>query len=102
MQSRRAQRSSQSLVSLALCLSRLKDVLSSISTPWESGEASVEIRMGKSEGARAHFDSHCHYELRSADRVKIKRYPKPIRLLHPRGHNYYHMLREKLHWSETL
>ena len=25
-----------------------------------------------------------------------------IRLLHPLGHNYYHMLREKLHWSETL
>jgi NAD+ kinase len=67
-----------------------------------SGDASIEIRMGKSEGARAHFDSHCHYELRSQDRVKIKRYPKPIRLLHPRGHNYYDMLREKLHWSETL
>ena len=27
---------------------------------------------------------------------------RSIRLLHPLGHNYYHMLREKLHWSETL
>ena len=27
---------------------------------------------------------------------------RSIRLLHPVGHNYYHMLREKLHWSETL
>ena len=32
----------------------------------------------------------------------VRRFPRTIRLLHPRGHNYYHMLREKLHWSEAL
>jgi len=31
----------------------------------------------------------------------VRRGTDPVRLLHPAGHSYYHMLREKLHWSET-
>ena len=33
-------------------------------------------------------------------RVVVRRYAHTIRLLHPVGHDYYHMLREKLHWTE--
>jgi NAD+ kinase len=66
------------------------------------GDATVEIRMRQALEARVHCDSHSSFDLKDEDIVKIKRYPNAIRLLHPAGHNYYHMLREKLHWSETL
>ena len=66
------------------------------------GDSVIEITVHKSADARVHFDSHSHHELGESDRVVVRRCPHPIRLLHPSDHNYYHMLREKLHWSETL
>jgi NAD+ kinase len=48
-----------------------------------------------------HFDSHSHVELETGDCVTVARSAHAVRLLHPVGHDYYHMLREKLHWSET-
>jgi NAD+ kinase len=65
-------------------------------------ESRIEISILKAADARAHFDSHSHYELKERDRIEVRRCPHSIRLLHPLDHNYYHMLREKLHWSETL
>jgi NAD+ kinase len=35
------------------------------------------------------------------DRIEVKRCPNLIRVLHPLNHDYYHMLREKLGWSEA-
>ncbi|MGH8717499.1 MAG: NAD kinase [Burkholderiales bacterium] len=67
-----------------------------------SGDATVEIRMRQAVEARVHCDSHSSFDLKDEDTIKIKRYPNAIRLLHPAGHNYYRMLRQKLHWSETL
>lgn len=67
-----------------------------------SGDATVEIRMRQAVEARVHCDSHSSFDLKDDDTIKIKRYPNAIRLLHPAGHNYYRMLRQKLHWSETL
>lgn len=66
------------------------------------GDSHIEILILKAADARAHFDSHSHYELKERDRVEVRRCPQSIRLLHPLDYNYYHMLREKLHWSETL
>ncbi|MGI9045897.1 MAG: NAD kinase [Burkholderiales bacterium] len=62
----------------------------------------IEVMMRDTVDARAHFDSHSNFDLREADRVVVRRYANSIRLLHPLGHDYYHTLREKLHWSETL
>jgi NAD+ kinase len=67
-----------------------------------SSEVEIEILMHRCADARVHYDSHSHCELQPGDRVRVCRYPRSIRLLHPVGHNYYHMLREKLHWSESL
>ena len=67
-----------------------------------SSESVIEIIIHKAADARAHFDSHSHFDLQERDRIVVRRYPHAIRLLHPVGHNYYDMLREKLHWSETL
>ena len=65
-------------------------------------ESEIEIMILKAAAARAHFDSHSHQEMKERDKILVRRCPHSIRLLHPLEHNYYHMLREKLHWSETL
>ncbi|HQT26879.1 MAG TPA: NAD kinase [Burkholderiales bacterium] len=66
------------------------------------GESTIEIIMKKTGDSRVHFDSHSHFDLLEGDSVFVRRYEKAIRLLHPQGHNYFHMLREKLHWSESF
>jgi NAD+ kinase len=66
-----------------------------------SSEATIEITMHTAPDALAHFDNHSHFALREDDRLVIRRFDHAIRLLHPQGYSYYHMLREKLHWSET-
>ncbi len=65
-----------------------------------SSDSVVEIIIGVAADARAHFDSHSRFDLREQDHVVVRRYGHRIRLLHPVGHNYYSMLREKLHWTE--
>lgn len=64
-----------------------------------SGDSTVEIVVRSADDPRAHFDSHSHFDLRENDRVIVRRYPHKIKLLHPVGHSYYAMLREKLHWN---
>ena len=66
-----------------------------------SSDSVVEIIIGVAADARAHFDSHSRFDLREQDHVVVRRYGHTIRLLHPVGHNYYSMLREKLHWTES-
>ena len=64
-------------------------------------ESTVEITMRSAPDALAHFDNHSHFALREEDRLVVRRFDHFMRLLHPPGYSYYHMLREKLHWSET-
>jgi NAD+ kinase len=59
----------------------------------------IEIVVKSDSDARVHFDSHSHYALQQEDRVVIRRYQHTISLLHPVGHSYYRMLREKLNWN---
>jgi NAD+ kinase len=65
-----------------------------------SSDAVIEVYMHKCAAAQIPRQPLPAAEAR--DRIRIRRYPHSIRLLHPVGHNYYRMLREKLHWSETL
>ncbi len=65
-------------------------------------ESTLEILMHRSEEARVRFDGHTHFELHCNDKVTVSRYIEPICLLHPVGHSYYHTLREKLLWNQTL
>jgi NAD+ kinase len=64
-----------------------------------SADSVVEIVVCSADDPRAHFDSHSHFDLREGDRVVVRRYSHQIKLLHPVGHSYYAMLREKLHWN---
>jgi len=65
-----------------------------------SSDSAVEIIINHGSGARVHLDNHAHAELREHDRIVIKRAARAARLLHPAGHDYYNMLRAKLHWTE--
>ena len=49
--------------------------------------------------ARVSFDGHNNIELESGDIVRIHARPEKFHLLHPKGYDYYHILREKLHWG---
>lgn len=63
------------------------------------GGCVVEIRVRDGNDPHAHFDSHSHFDLKQGDRIRVRRYAHAIKLLHPVGHSYYAMLREKLHWN---
>ncbi|MBI5890789.1 MAG: NAD kinase [Nitrosomonadales bacterium] len=65
-------------------------------------ESKLEILMHRSDEARVRFDGHTHFDLHGDDKVLVSRYSKPVCLLHPKGHSYYHTLREKLLWNQTL
>lgn len=64
-----------------------------------SSDCTVEIIVHGAADARAHFDGHSQFELGEGDRVVVRRYDHAINLLHPVGHSYYSMLREKLNWN---
>ncbi len=66
-----------------------------------SSDSVVEIVINSAADARSHFDSHSRFDLCEQDRVVVRRCQHTIRLLHPVGHDYYNMLRGKLHWTES-
>ena len=60
----------------------------------------IEIRLIHSNDSRAHFDGQVTVDLQPEDSVRILRSDYSICFLHPPGHSYFAMLRQKLHWSE--
>jgi NAD+ kinase len=62
----------------------------------------IEVAIRQAADALLHFDGHPSFELKEGDRVTVQRSAHVLRLVHPPGYSYYAMLREKLHWSETL
>ena len=64
-----------------------------------SSDCNIEIIVHSADDPRAHFDSHSRYDLQIHDRIRVRRYAHNIRLLHPVGHSYYAMLRQKLNWN---
>jgi NAD+ kinase len=67
-----------------------------------SDSSLIEIAIKQAADALLHFDGQPSFELKAGDRVMVQRSAHVVRLVHPPGYNYYAMLREKLHWSETL
>jgi NAD+ kinase len=45
-------------------------------------------------------DGQVSQPLQAGDRVRIRKHDHSLRLLHPPGHDYFTVLREKLRWSE--
>ena len=63
--------------------------------------ATISITVSRGRDAAVHCDGQAHFELAEGDRVTARRAQHRARLLHPEYHDYFAMLREKLHWSET-
>jgi NAD+ kinase len=63
--------------------------------------ASIAITVQHGRDASVHCDGQAHFELGEGDRVVLERAPYRARFLHPSGYDYFAMLRQKLHWSET-
>ncbi len=59
----------------------------------------VELELHPPHHAGIFFDGHDRFDARARDRLRIRRFPEPVRLLHPENYSYFAMLREKLHWS---
>ena len=57
--------------------------------------------MSRGRDAAVHCDGQAHFDLAENDRVTARRAAHAARFLHPEWHDYFAMLREKLHWSET-
>jgi NAD+ kinase len=62
----------------------------------------LEILMHRTGDIRVRFDSHTSYDMQLHDKIIVTRHPEVACLLHPAGHSYYHTLREKLLWNQTL
>ncbi|MCE5180842.1 MAG: NAD kinase [Betaproteobacteria bacterium] len=67
-----------------------------------NSESTIEILLLHADDARVHFDGQRHFDLQENDWVIVRRSSHMVRLLHPLGHSYYDMLRQKLHWGEKL
>ncbi len=66
------------------------------------GSSEVELLMHRSGDICVRYDSHTNFDLQLHDKILVTRYVQPACLLHPEGHSYYHTLREKLLWNQTL
>ena len=62
---------------------------------------SVEVQVVVNDGAGTslHCDMQALTSLEDGDQIVIRNSPHKARLLHPRGYDYFVMLRRKLHWS---
>ncbi len=63
--------------------------------------ARIAISVERGRDAALHCDGQAHFPLAEGERVVVARAAHSARFLHPEGHDYFTMLREKLHWSET-
>jgi NAD+ kinase len=60
----------------------------------------IDVRLGQAESiARVNYDGQSTVIINSEDRIRIKRYPRSIALLHPEGYDFFQVLRAKLYWS---
>lgn len=65
-----------------------------------NSEVDVYIYETKQAIAQITCDGQTSYDVKVGDHIKVKRQSYQITLLHPPGHDHFHTLREKLHWSE--
>lgn len=59
----------------------------------------VSVVVNDGAGTELHCDMQALTSLEDGDQILIQHSVHSVRLLHPKGYNYYAMLRHKLHWS---
>jgi NAD+ kinase len=63
--------------------------------------AVIEIALLGGKNVSLNCDGQANFPLSEGDRVVIRRAAHGVRLLHPKDHDHFAMLRRKLHWGET-
>jgi len=67
-------------------------------------KADSQVKIVLSETSRNKGQVTCDgrmlHEMEMGDEVVIETTPRKLKLLHPKGHDYYQILRAKLHWAE--
>ncbi|MBK1716686.1 NAD(+) kinase [Thiocystis violacea] len=65
------------------------------------GRGLIEVRVrGHDQGhVQITCDGQTDLQLPTDARVRITRHPDSVRLIHPKGHDHYQILRAKLHWG---
>jgi NAD+ kinase len=65
------------------------------------GDSRIEIRIAGFDQGRVHVtcDGQTNQAPGPCARILVRKAPKPARLLHPRGHDHYAILRAKLGWG---
>jgi len=65
----------------------------------DSAEVEISFCQTKQINALVTCDHIEIPEVLISDKILIKKDPKPIRILHPEGHDFFYILRNKLNWS---
>jgi NAD+ kinase len=65
------------------------------------GESRIEVRLMGADHRRVRIscDGQTDRDLADGHRLYIRKAPHPVRLLHPRGHDHFSILRAKLGWG---
>jgi len=68
------------------------------------GNSEIEIVVSDTPHSHAQVtcDGQINLGLVSGDRVRIRKHDHVVRLIHPRRHDHFEILRAKLHWGEKL
>jgi len=65
----------------------------------------LELRVAKQKSEihpGVSCDGQALVSLAPGEKLQVKRQDKPLRLIHPKDHDYYHTLRTKLEWGSQL
>jgi len=65
----------------------------------DGSEIEIIIHRGTLE-ATVSCDGQVNHSLEAGDHITVRKHDHALRLLHPPGHDYFAVLREKLRWSE--
>ena len=62
-------------------------------------DTTVTVLVNDGAGTELHCDMQAMTSLEDGDQILVETAPDPVLLLHPKGHDYFSVLRRKLHWS---
>jgi len=62
-------------------------------------EVEIVVQSAREGEVRITCDGQVGRELAPGEILRVKRYPKPLRLIHPKGHDYFATVRAKLYWG---
>ncbi len=67
-----------------------------------SSQIQIVVNPGGNDNAQATCDGQISLALSAGDHILVERAQRPVRLIHPVGHDHFAVLRAKLHWGRRL